>query len=223
MVSAKCAFQSQFCGYGHSTPSTIPGKIFTIFYAMVGIPLCLVLFHSIGERLNKVSSIVIKSIKKLLKCRNTDATEIDLILVVTTLSTITITSGAAVFRSYEGWTYFNSVYYCVITLTTIGFGDMVALQRENTLNEKPEYVAFALVFILFGMAIVAASLNLFVLRFVTMNTEDERRDEAEAQQVGGRPDIRRSLQSRLTDNRPEATHYHTSDTRDNKQPKCVAL
>ncbi|XP_037789554.1 two pore potassium channel protein sup-9-like [Penaeus monodon] len=170
-------------GYGHSTPSTIPGKIFTIFYAMVGIPLCLVLFHSIGERLNKVSSIVIKSIKKLLKCRNTDATEIDLILVVTTLSTITITSGAAVFRSYEGWTYFNSVYYCVITLTTIGFGDMVALQRENTLNEKPEYVAFALVFILFGMAIVAASLNLFVLRFVTMNTEDERRDEAEAQQA----------------------------------------
>jgi hypothetical protein len=44
-------------------------------------------------------------------------------------------------------------------------------------------VAFALIFILFGLAIVAASLNLLVLRFVTMNTEDERRDEAEALQV----------------------------------------
>lgn len=42
---------------------------------------------------------------------------------------------------------------------------------------------FALIFILFGLAIVAASLNLLVLRFVTMNTEDERRDEAQAMQV----------------------------------------
>ncbi|XP_064079143.1 two pore potassium channel protein sup-9-like [Macrobrachium nipponense] len=170
-------------GYGHSTPNTVPGKIFTIVYAMVGIPLCLVLFHSIGERLNKFSSIAIKKIKKILKCRATEATEIDLILVVTTLSTITITSGAAVFSRYERWSYFDSVYYCVITLTTIGFGDMVALQKDHALDQQPEYVAFALVFILFGMAIVAACLNLFVLRFVTMNTEDERRDEAEALQA----------------------------------------
>lgn len=65
----------------------------------------------------------------------------------------------------------------------IGFGDMVALQKDNALNKKPEYVMFALIFILFGLAIVAASLNLLVLRFVTMNTEDERRDEVQAMQV----------------------------------------
>lgn len=60
---------------------------------------------------------------------------------------------------------------------------MVALQKDNSLNRRPEYVVFALVFILFGLAIVAASLNLLVLRFVTMNTEDERRDEAQAIQA----------------------------------------
>lgn len=60
---------------------------------------------------------------------------------------------------------------------------MVALQKDNALNRKPEYVMFALIFILFGLAIVAASLNLLVLRFVTMNTEDERRDEAQAMQA----------------------------------------
>lgn len=103
--------------------------------------------------------------------------------MVTTLSCFTIAGGAAAFSRYEGWTYFDSIYYCFITLTTIGFGDMVALQKDNALNQKPEYVMFALIFILFGLAIVAASLNLLVLRFVTMNTEDERRDEAEALQV----------------------------------------
>lgn len=60
---------------------------------------------------------------------------------------------------------------------------MVALQKDNALNRKPSYVMFALIFILFGLAIVAACLNLLVLRFVTMNTEDEKRDQQQAEQV----------------------------------------
>nr|CAD7452016.1 unnamed protein product [Timema tahoe] len=171
-------------GYGHSTPNTIGGKLFTMCYAIVGIPLGLVMFQSIGERLNKFSSVVIRNVKRMLRCKDIEASEINLICVVTTLSSLTIAGGAAAFSRYEGWSYFDSVYYCFITLTTIGFGDMVALQKDNALDDKPEYVAFALIFILFGLAIVAASLNLLVLRFVTMNTEDERRDEAEALQVG---------------------------------------
>ncbi|XP_037921530.1 two pore potassium channel protein sup-9 isoform X2 [Hermetia illucens] len=170
-------------GYGHSTPSTIGGKLFTMCYAMVGIPLGLVMFQSIGERVNRLSSFVIRTVKTALHCPQTAASELDLICVVTTLSSLTIAGGAAAFSKFEGWSYFDSVYYCFITLTTIGFGDMVALQKDNALNKKPEYVMFALIFILFGLAIVAASLNLLVLRFVTMNTEDERRDEAQAMQA----------------------------------------
>ncbi|KAF7402646.1 hypothetical protein HZH66_004913 [Vespula vulgaris] len=189
-------------GYGHSTPNTISGKLFTMFYGIVGIPLGLVMFQSIGERLNKFSSVVIRNVKSLLNCKDvqvefesisllryilvrsaSNASEINLICVVTTLSCLTIAGGAAAFSRYEGWSYFDSIYYCFITLTTIGFGDMVALQKDNALDNKPEYVMFALIFILFGLAIVAASLNLLVLRFVTMNTEDERRDEAEALQA----------------------------------------
>ena len=122
-------------------------------------------------------------VKKSFGRKHVNATEVDLICVVTTISSLTIAGGAAVFSQYEGWDYFDSVYYCFVTLTTIGFGDMVALQKDNALNEKPEYVLFTLIFILFGLAIVAASLNLLVLRFVTMNTEDERRDEAQAIQA----------------------------------------
>ncbi|XP_052132457.1 two pore potassium channel protein sup-9 [Frankliniella occidentalis] len=45
-------------GYGHSTPVTVGGKAFCMGYAMVGIPLWLVMFQSIGERLNKFASVV---------------------------------------------------------------------------------------------------------------------------------------------------------------------
>ena len=75
------------------------------------------------------------------------------------------------------------MYYCFITLTTIGFGDFVALQQDNALENKPEYVTFAIFFVMFGLAIIAALLNLMVLKFMTMNTEDEKRDEAQAKQV----------------------------------------
>nr|CAD7410594.1 unnamed protein product [Timema poppensis] len=115
-------------GYGHSTPVTIGGKAFCMAYAMVGIPLGLVMFQSIGERLNKFASVVIRRAKRYLRCQRTEATEINLMLATGMLSSIIITTGAAVFSKYEGWSYFDSFYYCFVTLTTIGFGDYVALQ-----------------------------------------------------------------------------------------------
>lgn len=62
-----------------------------------------------------------------------------------------------------------------------GFGDFVALQKDGALQSTPEYVVFALVFILIGLTVISAAMNLLVLRFLTMNTEDEKRDEQEAQ------------------------------------------
>lgn len=50
-------------GYGHSTPATVSGKGFCIAYAMIGIPLGIFMFQSIGERLNKFISIVIRKMK----------------------------------------------------------------------------------------------------------------------------------------------------------------
>lgn len=137
-------------------------------YAMVGIPLGLIMFQSIGERLNKFASVVIQRAKQVLRCTSTEATEMNLMMATGLLSSIIITTGAAVFSRYEGWTYFDSFYYCFVTLTTIGFGDYVALQNDQALTKKPGYVALSLVFILFGLAVVAASINLLVLRFMTM-------------------------------------------------------
>ena len=82
-----------------------------------------------------------------------------------------------------GWDYLDSLYYSFTTLTTIGFGDYVALQQDNALEKKIHYVVLVISFILFGLAIIAAALNLMVLKLMTLNTEDEKRDEEQAMQV----------------------------------------
>lgn len=167
-------------GYGHSTPSTIGGKTFCMFYALAGIPLGLVMFQSIGERINTFAALLLRMCKRLAG-KPPNVTHLDLILVASGCGSFLIASGAYVFQRYEKWTYFDSLYYCFTTLTTIGFGDYVALQNDGALQNSPEYVAFALVFILFGLTVISAAMNLLVLRFLTMNTEDEKRDEQEAQ------------------------------------------
>lgn len=79
---------------------------------------------------------------------------------------------------YEQWTLFESFYYCFITLTTIGFGDYVAIQKNKALHTRPEYIVFSLLFILFGLAIFSAAVNLFVLRFMATNADSDANETA---------------------------------------------
>ncbi|KAM9828396.1 potassium channel subfamily K member 15 [Syngnathus typhle] len=163
-------------GYGHAAPSTDAGKVFCMFYAVLGIPLTLVMFQSLGERMNTFVRYLLQKTKKCLGFKNT-AVSMENMVIVGFLSCIgTLCVGAAAFAHFEGWSFFHAYYYCFITLTTIGFGDFVALQKKEDLQEKTFYAVFSFMYILVGLTVIGAFLNLVVLRFLTMNSEDERRD-----------------------------------------------
>ncbi|CAL8283668.1 unnamed protein product [Lota lota] len=163
-------------GYGHAAPSTDSGKVFCMFYALLGIPLTLVMFQSLGERINTLVRYLLHRAKLRLRPRHAHVSMANMVTVGFFSCLGTLCVGAAAFSHSEGWSFLHAFYYCFITLTTIGFGDYVALQKDHALQNDPRYVAFCFVYILLGLTVIGAFLNLVVLRFLTMNSEDERRD-----------------------------------------------
>ena len=164
-----------YTGYGHTVPKTNRGKIFCMIYAAVGIPLALTMFQSIGERLNTFLAHMFRRIKKKLGMKNTEVSNTANLVVLFGLFSmvVTVCSGAFIFSYYEKWTYFYSLYYCFITVTTIGFGDFVALQdsKENRFSES--YVGISLLFIFFGLTIVGSVMNQLALRLLTASQAKE--------------------------------------------------
>ncbi|CAF1146940.1 unnamed protein product [Rotaria sordida] len=162
-------------GYGHTTPKTIGGKIFCMAYTVAGVPLNLIMFQSTGERLNTIISFILSRLKRLLRFRRHKVSSFELIAVEFGMTTMLILGGSLIFCKQEKWTYFESIYYSFVTFWTIGFGDLVPLasvQRSGeSLYSRWGYFVFTVSFILFGLAIMASSLNLLVLRLARFQSE----------------------------------------------------
>ncbi|XP_007891104.1 potassium channel subfamily K member 3 [Callorhinchus milii] len=200
-------------GYGHAAPSTDEGKVFCMFYALLGIPLTLVMFQSMGERINTFVKYLLHRFKKCLKMKRTEVSMANMVTIGFFSCISTLCIGAGAFSYYEDWSFFHAYYYCFITLTTIGFGDYVALQKHDALQNNPHYVAFSFVYILTGLTVIGAFLNLVVLRFMTMNAEDEKRDAEQRALLlrnGGQPTIRTTETSGSFRNMyAEVLHFHS--------------
>lgn len=59
--------------------------------------------------------------------------------------------GAYVFHKSEGWAYLNAAYFCVITLTTIGFGDFVPETNEEALEQ---HIVLTSLYLLCGISLI---------------------------------------------------------------------
>nr|CAD2170144.1 unnamed protein product [Meloidogyne enterolobii] len=171
-----CTVVISTIGYGHSTPNTRAGRLFCMVYALGGIPLGLVTFQSVGERINHIIKTLLVQIQKCLfknkkwlskwqiKSRH-------LLFVSFSIGCITIAVATGVFHKQESWSIFDSAYYCMISLSTIGFGDFVPAQTNERLMKEPGYVLFTLIFLLFGLAIFSACINLLILEFMAYNAD----------------------------------------------------
>ena len=80
-------------------------------------------------------------IKKCIKLRHYESTQTELVIVGTVLAVGVVTGGAAMFHHYEQWSYFNCVYYCFITLTTIG-NFVLFFYKNSYLNTQKKMKRF---------------------------------------------------------------------------------
>jgi hypothetical protein len=104
-------------GYGHAIPYTLAGRAVTIAYALIGIPMWLIMIQSVGERLNSLIKFVLKHIKrKFQRRREPQITAMELLTCEALLAVLTVATGSFIFHRYENWLYFDAFYYCLLTL-----------------------------------------------------------------------------------------------------------
>ncbi|EDV20468.1 uncharacterized protein TRIADDRAFT_51003 [Trichoplax adhaerens] len=163
-------------GYGVLAPSTEAGKGICIIYALFGIPITILLYQSVGDIINAFFAYLIRSFKKTMgkvpRVRNLELGIFDGLLTMTFFS-----GGAATFAFLESWSYLDGFYYCFITLSTIGFGDYVALQKHNHHMNHSAYLGLCIIFIMLGLAVVSSGLNLFIRFTMEITTTDQTKKE----------------------------------------------
>lgn len=166
-------------GYGNQAPATSGGKAFIVIYALLGIPIMGLVLAGLGEKLDGLlkplkDRVFIKTNEKIDQLVKT------LILVALILLVMSLIP-AGIFAAIEGWSYGDAVYYTIITMTTIGFGDFVIGTSDN--DYRALYKLLSSVWILLGLASVAMLLSnitdLYKRIAPESKTDDEKKDEKE--------------------------------------------
>uniref|UniRef100_A0A9J2Q138 Potassium channel domain-containing protein n=1 Tax=Ascaris lumbricoides TaxID=6252 RepID=A0A9J2Q138_ASCLU len=117
-------------GYGHLYPSTNPGRVFTMLYAIVGIPLVLSILDDLDL---EIFDLPIP------------------IAIFVVIAWIFICS--ATFCIWErDWDYFVAFYFFFISLSTIGLGDITPTE--------PKYLLMLFIYIIIGLSLVSMCINL---------------------------------------------------------------
>ncbi|XP_031177200.1 potassium channel subfamily K member 5a [Sander lucioperca] len=144
-------------GYGNIAPKTSAGRVFCILYGLFGVPLCLTWISELGKffggRAKHMGQYLTKKGFSLRKAQFT-CTAVFLLWGVL----VHLVLPPFVFMSQEGWTYIEGLYFSFVTLTTIGFGDLVAGVEPN--KEYPTlYRYFVEVWIYLGLAWLSLFFN----------------------------------------------------------------
>ncbi|KAG8561932.1 hypothetical protein GDO81_015534 [Engystomops pustulosus] len=164
-------------GYGNIAPSTEGGKIFCILYAIFGIPLFGFLLAGIGDQLGTIFGKSIARVEKVFRKKQVSQTKIRVIstiLFIVAGCLVFVTIPAVIFKQIEGWTELESIYFVVVTLTTVGFGDYVAGGNTGIMYRE-WYKPLVWFWILVGLAYFAAVLSMIGdwLRVISKKTKEE--------------------------------------------------
>ncbi|KAG8227874.1 hypothetical protein J437_LFUL007184, partial [Ladona fulva] len=155
--------------YGNIAPVTFGGRTFCILFALIGIPLTLTVIADLGRIFATAVAELIRRFRRLFPLFASKeasspggisapagflrraARSLSAVAAVACLL-VYLAFGAAVFTLWEQWTFFEGFYFCFITMTTIGFGDLVP--------QEPKYMLICTLYILVGLALTSTIIEL---------------------------------------------------------------
>ncbi|MBN3282840.1 KCNKD protein, partial [Polyodon spathula] len=168
-------------GFGMTTPATATGKIFLIFYGMMGCAGTILFFNLFLERVITLLAVLMKAFRRGRLCLRGWDPETDpgreeggggepcrlpawkpsvynVMLILGLAVSLIALCASSLYTPAEGWSFVDSLYFCFVAFSTIGFGDLVSGQRGSYENQ-PLYGLGNFSFIVLGVCCLYSLFN----------------------------------------------------------------
>ncbi|XP_063803350.1 potassium channel subfamily K member 1-like [Pseudophryne corroboree] len=173
-------------GYGHPFPISMSGKLFCLLYSIIGIPFTLSLLSIAAQ--NLLVLLRDKPVRFLnLQC-NISRNKLEWIhaaFLIALLALLFFFIPAFAFNAIEeNWSYVDSLYFCFISLSTIGLGDYIPGERSG--QQMPAlYKILVIGYLLIGLTAVFLMIEILksclkcnqFFNLFLLEREDNRRSE----------------------------------------------
>jgi len=156
-------------GYGNVATKTVGGRVFCLLFGIVGIPFMLSVLADVGGILaglmqvtwgsNKEHALELAERMGILRTRKIveQTQELSALMLIGAIVAFVLflSLGALLFVIWEDWSFFESFYFCFITMTTIGFGDLTP-----SVSDKAFYMVLYTLYIMIGLAFTSTIIEL---------------------------------------------------------------
>ena len=137
-------------GYGDFSPSTDAMRVFTVFWILIGI---IVVFTQLAKAVNFFTLPIVHTVQRFFDCVcKPKGIDIDgdgtadfhvpehpliyypkQLFAPILIAAIVQVAAASAFMEVEGWTFGLAFYHCMVTATTVGYGDVsIATERGRS-------------------------------------------------------------------------------------------
>ena len=141
-------------GFGESLIRTAGGRAFIVLYAILGIPVTVLFIATLSKLMARLFKTCLKPCRKGVKLLVAGYLSLLLagviLLVFLPAIVFWLVEDRATFGDYS-----IALYFCFITLSTIGFGDVVVLQSNESHTSVAStafYTAFIVLWVFVGLA-----------------------------------------------------------------------